>query len=162
MQNYLFIYLPTELVTMVVAISVIVITFPLLMSIGVAMAVIVLPRMVMSIGVAVTVRWPAPIAFSIAPALWAVFIVRDDPARFRIRRLPVVTSNPTVVVPLRHPESGHPHKGGFRWRRGCLDANRRRCYADIDRDLRRCWCHKRRRKGTENQSLFKHICLPYA
>jgi hypothetical protein len=88
--------------------------------------------MVMTVSVAVTMSWPAPIAFSITPALWAMLIVRDDPARLRIRRLHVVTNHPAIVVPLRRPESGHPRERGRRWWRWRLDANRRRGYADIN------------------------------
>src|SRR5882757_8453752 len=111
-RDRLSVYLSTELVTIVVAISVIVVVaFPFFMPRGVAMVTIILPRMVMAISVAVAMLRPAPVAFSIALALWAVLIVRDDPACLCIRRLHVMTSHPAVVVPLGRPESGHPHKG---------------------------------------------------
>jgi hypothetical protein len=129
------------------------------MTIVMPMVVVILPRMVMAISVAPAMLRPAPIAFPVAPALRAVLIVRDDPACVCIRRLHVMTNDPAVVVPLGRPESGHPHKGGFRRRRWRLDANRRRRYADIDGNLGPCWCQECCRKGPEGQTLFQHASL---
>jgi hypothetical protein len=110
----------------------------------VAMSVVaVVPLLVMSIGVTMPVTvimvFPGPRAFTVMPSMRSVLVVRTGPICAGVGRLYIVTGNPAIVLTLRRPESAYPDERRFRRWRGCLITNRRRCYPDINGNLRPCW-----------------------
>ena len=128
------------------------------------MSVVVVVILVVSIGVAmpmpVVMVFPAPGAFPIMPSASFMHVVRTGPICAGIGRPRIVTGDPAIVLALGRPETTYPDQGRFRrrrWRR--LDADGRRCYPDVDGDLR----PGRRRESccnnSESHTLFEHAAL---
>jgi hypothetical protein len=130
----------------------------------VTMTMVVVPVLVfvVSIGVAVTVTmiFPAPRTLTVMPPVRPVLVVRTGPICAGIGRLRVVSGNPTIVLAMGLPEAAYPDESGFRrGRRWGLITNRRRCYADIDGDLRPGWRRESCCNNSESHTLFEHAVL---
>ena len=135
----------------------------IVMMMAVTMVVVPVLVLVMSVGVAmpmpVIMVFPAPGAFPIMPSASFMHVVRTGPICAGIGRPRIVTGDPAIVLALGRPETTYPDHGRFRWRWRCLDADGRRCYPDVDGDLR----PGRRRESccnnSESHTLFEHAAL---
>ena len=114
-----------QLIVMVVTMTMVIVpALVLVVSIGVAMAMTVI------------MVFPAPGAFLIMPSASFMHVMRTGPICAGIGRPRIVTGDPAIVLALGRPETTYPDHGRFRWRRRRLDADGRRCYPDVDGDLR--------------------------
>jgi hypothetical protein len=147
----LWIDFPAQLI-IVVAMTVTVVTIVIVFA-TVASIMISFPVSV-PVGVAVAM---SPVAFAIMPAASALFVMRGIPGGALVGWPHVVTGDPAIVISLWRPESRNPDKRGFRRRWRHLNADRRRCNPNVDRDLRpgrrrEHYCNK-----PETHILFQHI-----
>lgn len=138
-------------VAVAVTVVMIVIAFSSVVSI-----VIVFP-VSMSVSVAVPM---SPVAFAIMPAARALFVMRGIPGGALVGWPHVVTGDPAIVISLWRPESRNPDKRGFRRRWRHLNADRRRCNTNVDRDLRPGRRREHCCNKPETHILFQHISFP--
>jgi hypothetical protein len=101
-----------------------------------AMVIIV----IMAVGVAMPVVLVVPMAFFVTPAVCVAVVVWVRPVGARIGRLIVVARDPTIAMPVRHPETSNPNHANNGWRRGRRFNRDRWWRVDTDHDgyLRRC------------------------
>jgi hypothetical protein len=139
-------------VAVAVTVVMIVITFSSVVSIVIDFPVSV------PVGVAVAM---SPVAFAIMPAARALFVMRGIPGGALVGRPHVVTDDPAIVISLWRPKSRNPDKRGFRrgWR--YLNADRRRCNPNVDRDLRPGRRREHCCNKPETHILFQHISFPF-
>jgi hypothetical protein len=127
------------------------------------------PIMSVRMPMAMFVIFAVPVSLVIVPTVGVPIIVGMAPKGPWIGRCLVTARNPTIMMPLRHPEAGDPyHCGRRRWWRWRFIANGRRSDPDGNRNLTEGRQGQRHgEKQPTNTSDFHlhlhiHLCAPCA
>jgi hypothetical protein len=134
----------------------------LVVTVAMAMAAVIVVLVVpVGLSMAVIAIFVAPVSFVEAPTIRVVVVMRMRPGCAWVGWLLVASRNPTIVVPVRRPETAHPdHPGCRRWRWGRLIRYRRWGNSHIHRNLGRCGRRKGHAKKKRDQTSVFHAGPP--